>query len=114
MHEWSRRYGRLTRHSPRILGRPRQWSGCWLALNLSRELALDGFWAERLGPSRKGTRWHQVLLLLTAYRRQPRHHSEPGRARWRWLRHPARCDDARPARQPNRIGRGVVFRRQKT
>lgn len=50
------------------LCRPRQWGGCWLALNLWRELALDGFWAERLGPSRKGTRWHQVLLLLTAYR----------------------------------------------
>jgi transposase len=50
------------------LRRPRQWGGCWLALNLWRELALDGFWAERLGPSRKGTRWHQVLLLLTAYR----------------------------------------------
>jgi transposase len=50
------------------LCRPRQWGGCWLALNLWRELALDGFWAERLGPSRKGTRWHQVLLLLTSYR----------------------------------------------
>ncbi len=50
------------------LRRPRQWGGCWLALNLWRELTLDGFWAERLGPSRKGTRWHQVLLLLTAYR----------------------------------------------
>ena len=46
------------------LRRPRQWGGCWLALNLWRELALDRFWAERLGPSRKGTRWHQVLLLL--------------------------------------------------
>src|SRR6201987_3145553 len=50
------------------LRRPRQWGGCWLALNLWRELALDQFWAERLGPSRKGTRWHQVLLLLVAYR----------------------------------------------
>jgi transposase len=50
------------------LCRPRQWGGCWLAVNLWRELALDEFWAERLGPSRKGTRWHQVLLLLTAYR----------------------------------------------
>jgi transposase len=50
------------------LHRPRQWGGCWLALNLWRELALDRFWAERLGPSRKGTRWHQVLLLLVAYR----------------------------------------------
>jgi transposase len=50
------------------LRRPRQWGGCWLALNLWRELALDQFWAERLGASRKGTRWHQVLLLLVAYR----------------------------------------------
>src|SRR5712671_3898778 len=35
------------------LCRPRQWGGCWLAVNLWRELALDRFWAERLGPSRK-------------------------------------------------------------
>jgi len=50
------------------LCRPRQWGGCWLAVNLWRELALDRFWAERLGLSRKGTRWHQVLLLLATYR----------------------------------------------
>src|SRR6202011_3067729 len=50
------------------LCRPRQWGGCWLAVNLWRELALDRFWAERLGPSRKGARWHQVLLLLATYR----------------------------------------------
>ena len=50
------------------LCRPRQWGGCWLAVNLWRELALDRFWAERLGPRRKGTRWHQVLLLLATYR----------------------------------------------
>jgi transposase len=50
------------------LRRPRQWGGCWLAVNLWRELALDEFWAGRLGPSRKGTRWHQVLLLLATYR----------------------------------------------
>jgi transposase len=50
------------------LRRPRQWGGCWLALNLWRELALEQFWVERLGPSRKGTRWHQVLLLLASYR----------------------------------------------
>ena len=50
------------------LCRPRQWGGCWLAVNLWRELALDRFWAERFGPSRKGTRWHQVLLLLATYR----------------------------------------------
>src|ERR1700745_1158217 len=50
------------------LCRPRQWGGCWLAVKLWRDLALDGFGAERLGRSRKGTRWHQVLLLLATYR----------------------------------------------
>src|SRR6201987_1640151 len=46
------------------LCRPRQWGGCWLAVKLWRELALDRFWAEPLGASRKGARWHQVLLVL--------------------------------------------------
>jgi transposase len=50
------------------LCRPRQWGGCWLALRLWRELELDRFWTRRLRPSRKGTRWDQVLLLLAAYR----------------------------------------------
>src|ERR1700720_4385035 len=50
------------------LCRPRQGGGGWLAVTLWRERALDRFWAERLGPSRKGTRWHQVLLLLATYR----------------------------------------------
>src|SRR6185312_13330742 len=45
------------------LERPRQWGGCWLALQLYRELGLDAFWAERLPPSRKGTRWDQVLQI---------------------------------------------------
>src|ERR1700682_221002 len=31
------------------LCRPRQWGGCWLAVNLWRELALDRFWAEPQG-----------------------------------------------------------------
>jgi hypothetical protein len=48
--------------------RPRQWGACWLALELWRELGLDRFWAERLGVSRKGTRWDQVLFVLVAYR----------------------------------------------
>src|SRR5216683_3722711 len=39
------------------LRRPRQWGACWLALELWRKLGLDRFWAERLGPSRKSTRW---------------------------------------------------------
>jgi transposase len=50
------------------LMQPRQWGGCWLALSLWRELALDEFWRRRLRPSRKGTRWDQVLLVLAAYR----------------------------------------------
>lgn len=50
------------------LERPRQWGGCWLVLQLYRELQLDAFWAQRLPPSRKGTRWDQVLLILVVYR----------------------------------------------
>jgi hypothetical protein len=50
------------------LRRPRQWGSCWLALLLWRELQLDLFWSKRLGVSRKGTRWDQVLFVLVAYR----------------------------------------------
>ncbi len=50
------------------LRRPRQWGACWLACQLYEELGLDGFWAERLPPSRKGTRWDLVLQTLCAYR----------------------------------------------
>ena len=50
------------------LYRPRQWGACWLAGQLWRELQLDRFWADRLPPSRKGTRWDQVLQVLVAYR----------------------------------------------
>src|SRR5437763_9243778 len=32
------------------------------------ELQLDQFWSKRLGVSRKGTRWDQVLFVLVAYR----------------------------------------------
>jgi transposase len=38
------------------------------ALSLWRELELDRFWGGRLPPSRKGTRWDRVLLLLATYR----------------------------------------------
>jgi hypothetical protein len=48
--------------------RPRQWGACWLAWQLGAELGLDAFWAERLDPSRKGTRWDWILAALTAYR----------------------------------------------
>ena len=50
------------------LHRPRQWGACWLALRLWQMLDLDVFWAERLPPSRKRTRWDLVLFVLTAYR----------------------------------------------
>ena len=50
------------------LERPRQWGGCWLALQLYRELGLEEFWAQRLPPSRKGTQWDLVLLIMVVYR----------------------------------------------
>jgi transposase len=50
------------------LRRPRQWGACWLACELWDLLELDGFWAVRLRPSRKGTRWLNVLKTLVAYR----------------------------------------------
>jgi len=50
------------------LCRPRQWGACWLVVKLWRELELDRFWRERLGTSRKGTRWEEVLLVLVAHR----------------------------------------------
>lgn len=50
------------------LCRPRQWGACWLVVKLWQELELDRFWGERLGQSRKGTRWDEVLLVLVAYR----------------------------------------------
>jgi hypothetical protein len=50
------------------LCRPRQWGACWLAGQLWRDLQLDRFWADRLPPSRKGTRWDQVLQVLATYR----------------------------------------------
>jgi Transposase DDE domain len=50
------------------LCRPRQWGACWLAGQLWQALLLDRFWADRLPPSRKGTRWDQVLQVLVSYR----------------------------------------------
>src|SRR5277367_6071269 len=50
------------------LRRPRQWGACWLAGQLWHELELDRFWAERLPPSRKKTRWDQILQVLATYR----------------------------------------------
>lgn len=50
------------------LHKPRQWGGCWLACELYGQLGLDRFWSERLLPSRKGTRWDQILQTLVVYR----------------------------------------------
>jgi hypothetical protein len=50
------------------LRRPRQWSGCWLACQLYRQLELDEFFAQRLPASRKGTPWHLILQTLVCYR----------------------------------------------
>ncbi len=50
------------------LRHPRQWGACWLACQLYEELQLDGFWAERLPPGRKGTRWDLILETLCTYR----------------------------------------------
>ncbi len=63
------------------LHRPRQWGACWLASQLWEQLELDRFWAERLPPSRKGTRWDWVLQILVFYRL-----IEPG-SEWRLYRH---------------------------
>jgi transposase len=50
------------------LARPRQWGGCWLALELWNRLDLDGFWQPLLQDSRKGTPWLKVLKTLAVYR----------------------------------------------
>jgi len=63
------------------LERPRQWGACWLALRLWQHLGLDEFWSERLVPSRKGTRFDQVLFVLVVYRLL-----SPG-SEWRLHRH---------------------------
>jgi hypothetical protein len=63
------------------LERPRQWGACWLTLRLWQHLELDEFWSERLTPSRKGTRFDQVLFVLVAYRLL-----SPG-SEWRLHRH---------------------------
>ncbi len=50
------------------LERPRQWGACWVVCRLWEELRLDRFWQERLAPSREGTSWYHVLMVLVAYR----------------------------------------------
>ena len=61
--------------------RPRQWGACWLALTLWEQLDLDRFWSPHLPPSRKGTRWLNVLKTLVVYRL-----IDPG-SEWRLHRH---------------------------
>lgn len=72
------------------LHRPRQWGACWLAVGLWEQLGLDRFWAQRLPPSRKGTRWDWVLQILVVYRLL-----DPG-SEWRlyrlWFEHSAMAD----------------------
>jgi transposase len=72
------------------LHRPRQWGGCWLTGQLWEQVKLDAFWAARLPPSRKGTRWDQVLQTLVTYRLL-----DPG-SEWRlyrhWFEHSAMAD----------------------
>jgi hypothetical protein len=48
--------------------RPRQWGACWLACQLYEQLGLNEFWAERVAPSRKGTRWDLITEALSCYR----------------------------------------------
>lgn len=63
------------------LKRPRQWGACWLACELWDQLQLDAFWSARLRPSRKGTRWLNVLKTLVCYQL-----IDPG-SEWRLHRH---------------------------
>jgi len=78
------RLNRMTLH------RPRQWGGCWLAMELWNQLGLDGFWAPRLPDSRKGTGWLNVLKTLVSYRLL-----DPG-SEWRlhrdWFKNSAMAD----------------------
>jgi transposase len=78
------RLGELSLH------RPRQWGACWLTGRLWEQVKLDEFWAARLPPSRKGTRWDQVLQTLVTYRLL-----DPG-SEWRlyrhWFEHSAMAD----------------------
>jgi len=68
----------------------RQWGACWLACELYEQLKLDQFWAERLPPSRKGTRWDLILETLCVYRLM-----DPG-SEWRlhryWFERSAMAD----------------------
>ena len=72
------------------LRRPRQWGGCWLAMELWNQLGLDAFLGARLLDSRKGTIWLHVLKTLVSYRLL-----DPG-SEWRlhrdWFKNSAMAD----------------------
>lgn len=78
------------RLSQMTLRHPRQWGGCWLALELWDQLGLDAFWSSRLLASRKGTNWLNVLKILVTYRLL-----DPG-SEWRlhcdWFKYSAMAD----------------------
>ena len=61
--------------------RPRQWGACWLSCYAWDQLHLDDLWSKKLLPSRKGTRWLNVLKTLVCYRL-----IDPG-SEWRLHRH---------------------------
>ena len=69
------------RRNERQLHRPRPWGACWLACQVWDELQLAQYWADKLPPSRQGTRWLNVFKTLVCYRGL-----EPGSA-WRLHRH---------------------------
>jgi transposase len=50
------------------LERPRQWGACWVFGLLWERLQLAPFWSGRLRPSREGTSWYHLLMVLCAYR----------------------------------------------
>ena len=54
-------------HELKVL-RPRQWGACWLSGVLWEQLRLDDFWRGRLGVSREGTDWLDILKTLVSYR----------------------------------------------
>ena len=46
----------------------RNWGEVWLGTELWDKLGLDGFWAPRLPPSRKGTDWLAIMKAIVMYR----------------------------------------------
>ena len=46
----------------------RNWGEVWLGTELWDKLGLDGFWAARLPPSRKGTDWLAITKAIVMYR----------------------------------------------